>query len=170
MNKIDAFWYKFLETGTSDMTLLWVSDQLLKCLGCSLYSLSFFLHSHFNGKNLIKNQENQSRESRKETWQTWRKHMTKPREKRDKKFIRKRKEKRPTYLLSEPLYKMSHPDNIVSMIVHRKSRQDRHRDTGLYKANYTIMEKLKLWKNAWDKKNKIQIQIQTAQLELRNTD
>ena len=64
LNKIDAYKYKFLETGTSDRTLLWVSDQLL---GCSLYPRSFFLYSPFNGKNLIKNQENQSRESRKET-------------------------------------------------------------------------------------------------------
>ena len=147
LNKIDAYKYKFLETGTSDRTLLWVSDQLL---GCSLYPRSFFLYSPFNGKNLIKNQENQSRESRKSIKRIKKRNVTDMKKvqnqekKRDKNLIIKRKEKRPTYLLSEPLYKMSHPDNIVSMVVHRKSRQDRHRDTGLYKANYTIMEKLKV--------------------------
>ena len=35
--------YQFLETGTSDRNLTYL-DQLLKCSGFSLYSLSIFLH------------------------------------------------------------------------------------------------------------------------------
>ena len=38
--------YQFLETGTSDRTLMGL-DQLLKSLGFSLYPLSFFLYSPF---------------------------------------------------------------------------------------------------------------------------
>jgi len=38
--------YQFLETGTQDITLIDL-DQLLKCLGFSLYPLSFFLNSPF---------------------------------------------------------------------------------------------------------------------------
>ena len=39
--------YQFLETGKSDRTLMGL-DQLIKCLGFSLYPVSFFLYSPFN--------------------------------------------------------------------------------------------------------------------------
>ena len=39
--------WQFLETRTSDRTLMGL-DQLLKCLGFSLYPLLFFLYSPFN--------------------------------------------------------------------------------------------------------------------------
>ena len=39
--------YQFLETGKSDRTLMGL-DQLIKCLGFSLYPVSFFLYSPFH--------------------------------------------------------------------------------------------------------------------------
>ena len=45
--KVDTVLYAFLETGTSDSTHI-CRDQLPKCLGFSLYTLSFFLNSPFN--------------------------------------------------------------------------------------------------------------------------
>ena len=43
---LTTFFYQFLETGTSDRTLMGL-DQLLKCLGFSLNPLSFFLYFPF---------------------------------------------------------------------------------------------------------------------------
>ena len=43
---LDTVLYQFLETGESDRTLMGLF-QLLKCLGFSLYPLSFFLYSPF---------------------------------------------------------------------------------------------------------------------------
>ena len=39
--------YQFLETGTSDRTLMGL-DQLLKCLGFNLYPFSFFFYNPLN--------------------------------------------------------------------------------------------------------------------------
>jgi len=45
----DTVLCQFLETGTSDRTLICL-NQLLRFLGFSLYPLSFFLYSPFNSK------------------------------------------------------------------------------------------------------------------------
>ena len=45
--KFDTVLYQFLKTGTLDRTRMGLG-QLLKCLGFSLYPLSFLLYSPFN--------------------------------------------------------------------------------------------------------------------------
>ena len=47
--KFDPVLYQFLKTGTSDRTFMGL-DQILKCLGFSLYPLLFLLNSPFNLK------------------------------------------------------------------------------------------------------------------------
>ena len=47
LNKFDTVLYQFLWRGTSDRTLMGL-NELLKCLGFSLYPLSFFIYSPFN--------------------------------------------------------------------------------------------------------------------------
>jgi len=48
----DTAFYQFLETGTTDRCLIGIV-QNLKFLGFILYSLSFFLYSHFKSLTLL---------------------------------------------------------------------------------------------------------------------
>ena len=60
----DTVLYQFVETGTSERTLMGL-DQFLKCLGFSLNPLSFFLYSPCKVKTFVSNSANHQLSTRK---------------------------------------------------------------------------------------------------------